>query len=274
MRTSSGGENSSERSDISAETENLDEYEVSAKYYDIWHEDFTDDIQFYLKLAQRTGGPVLEPMSGTGRVLIPFARGGYEITGVDRSPSMLDVCTTKLGFETREVQERIDLIQDDIRTFKTPKRFRLAIIPFNSFLHMTEVEDQELALRNIADHLLDGATFSFSCFNPKLDRPESLMRHRGTKLSPQGEIISWFEAQIFDFPSQKTTVHYFYDISRQDKQVRRVTTRFTLRYLFHSEAIGLLNRCGFEVVEVYGDYNMAPFKNTSEQMVFVCRKTR
>ena len=71
---------------------------ASAKYYDIWHEDYNDDVRFFLKLAERTGGPVLECMSGTGRVLIPFAEAGYDITGVDRSPAMLDVCATKVSF--------------------------------------------------------------------------------------------------------------------------------------------------------------------------------
>lgn len=71
--------------DISAETENLDLYEGSARYYDIWHEEYKDDIRFFLDLAERTGGPVLDCMSGTGRVLIPFAEAGYEVTGVDRS---------------------------------------------------------------------------------------------------------------------------------------------------------------------------------------------
>jgi SAM-dependent methyltransferase len=272
MRTSRKGESSLGKSATNNEVESLDEYEASAKYYDVWHADFTEDIEFYLKLAERTGGPVLELMCGTGRVLIPFAQAGYEITGVDRSPSMLDVCTAKIGFLKKEEQERIDIIQDDVRTFKAPTKFKFAFLPFNSFLHLLETEDQEIVLGNIASHLVEGGIFSFSIFNPRLDRPERLLRHRGTKLTPQGEIISWFEAQTFDTPSQKTTVHYFYDISRQDKPLRRVTTMMILRYMFYSEAIGLLSRAGFEVQEVYGDYFNSPFKNNSELMVFVCRK--
>jgi hypothetical protein len=47
---------------------------------------------------------------------------------------------------------------------------------------------------------------------------------------------------------------------------------FTLRYLFQREALELLERCGFEVVEVNGDYHGSPFKATSELMLFVARK--
>lgn len=251
----------------------LDPYEASARYYDLWHEDFHDDVEFYLRLAERTGGPVLECMSGTGRVLIPFARAGFEITGVDRSATMMDRCTTKVSFERADVQQRIELHHGDVEDIKLDRKYRLAFMPFNSFLHLLTTADQEKALHNVRDHLEDGGLFSFAVFSPRLDRPEHLVRHRGTRVTTQGEIISWFEAQTFDQGNQRTTVTYFYDVSRQDKPMRRVTTEFTLRYLFYREAQELLSRCGFEVIETYGDYRGGEFTATSPIMAFVARKT-
>jgi len=276
MRISRRGENCSAGSATSARVvkESLDEYDVSAKYYDIWTEDLVDDIAFYEQLAETTGSPILECMCGTGRLLIPLAKKKQKVTGVDRSTAMLDCLTAKLDLLDDETQSRIDVIHDDVRTFKTKERFKLAIIPFNSFLHLLETEDQESALNNIRKHLAGDGLLSMSVFNPKLDRAERVVRHDGTKLTAQGEIISKFECQTFDQPSQRTTVHFFYDISRQDRQLRRVTTTFTLRYLFHREAMDLLRRCGFDVLEVYGDYDFSPFKKTSDFMIFVARKTR
>jgi SAM-dependent methyltransferase len=272
MRTTRKEESSFGASDTSAEGESLDLYEGSARYYDIWYEDFRDDVDFYLELAKRTGGPVLECMSGTGRALIPFARAGYEITGVDRSLAMLDQCTTKVSFETPEVQHRIEVVQGDVVDLALERRYKLAFMPLNSFLHLLTPADQEQALRKVGEHLEEGGLFSFAVFSPRLDRPEHLLRHRGTRLTNQGEIISWFEAQTFEQGSQRTTLTYFYDISRQDKPVRRVTSVFTLRYLFHREALELLSRAGFEVVETYGDYHGGELTATSEIMVFVARK--
>jgi len=265
-------ENSSNRFDINAERDLLDPYEASARYYDLWHEDFNEDVEFYKRLASRTGGRVLGCMCGTGRVLVPLARTGFEITGIDRSATMLDRCTTKVSFERTDVQKRIELYLGDIKEIKLEKKYRLAFIPFNSFLHLLTTTDQEKAIRNIRDHLEEGGLFSFSAFSPRLDRPEHLVRHRGTRVTTQGEIISWFEAQVFDQGNQRTTVTYFYDISKQDKPVRRVTTEFTLRYLFFREAMELLSRCGFEVIETYGDYNGSEFAATSPIMIFVARK--
>jgi len=265
-------ENSFEILGTNADEEALDPYEAFAKYYDVWYQDFQDDVEFYLQLAQQTGGPVLECMSGTGRVLIPFARAGYEIAGVDRSSAMLDLCTAKINFERPEIQQRIEVFQGDIADIRLERKYKLAFMPLNSLLHILTATDQERALRNVWNHLEDGGLFSFAVFSPRLGRPEHLVRHRGTKLTSQGEIISRFEAQTFDRSNQRTTVTYFFDISRQDRPVRRVTSVFTLRYLFYREALEMLARAGFEVVDTYSDYHRKAFTPTSENMVFVARK--
>jgi SAM-dependent methyltransferase len=271
MTSSKRGEASSGRSDISSD-EGLDLYEIGAKYYDLWYPDI-EDYEFYRGMAERTGGPILECMCGTGRLLIPLAKEGYDITGFDLSYAMLDRLTAKLEELDEDVQERVHIGHADIRDFSCNRRYKLIFVPLNSFMHLLETEDQEAALRNIADHLDEGGLFCMSLFNPKLDRPEGLMRHRGTTTTPQGEVISKFESQTFDVPRQRTTVHYFYDVSKQDRELRRVTTAVTLRYLFHQEAVELLNRCGLEVVDTYGDHNMAPFRKGSDSMVFVARKS-
>jgi len=262
---------SSERSDISAD-EAPDLYEPFARYYDLWSDDITEDVELYLSLARDAGGPILECMCGTGRILIPLAKQGYEVTGVDRSPAMLDRCTLKVDLLDEQTQSRIDVIQGDVRDFDAGKRFRLVIVPFNSFLHLPDTKDQERALRNIRDHMDHNALLVMSVFNPNLGRPERVLIHDGTKITDEGETITKFESQVLDPPNQRTEVHHFYDISQQDKPVRRVTVAFTLRYLLHLEAIELMERCGLRVERVYGDYRLSPFKRNSDLMVLLARR--
>ena len=47
------------------------------------------DLPLYLALAERTGGPVLELAAGTGRLAVPLAAAGHEVTAVDNDPHML-----------------------------------------------------------------------------------------------------------------------------------------------------------------------------------------
>ena len=78
---------------------------------------YTDrhDVNFYVDLAKHSGGPVLELGCGTGRVLIPTARQGTKVSGVDLSDDMLAICRSKLSQEAAEVQERVRIHKADIR---------------------------------------------------------------------------------------------------------------------------------------------------------------
>ena len=68
------------------------------------------DVDFYVEAAKDSGGPVLEVGCGTGRILLPTARAGIPITGLDLSEYMLDVCRGELEKESKEVQDRVSLI--------------------------------------------------------------------------------------------------------------------------------------------------------------------
>lgn len=67
------------------------EYRFTAEFYDhVVPYRERQDVAFFVEMAQATGGPVLEVGCGTGRVLIPTARAGFEVEALyadyDKSP--------------------------------------------------------------------------------------------------------------------------------------------------------------------------------------------
>jgi len=62
-----------------------------ARFFDAEYADYNEDLPALQAYAQRTGGPLLELGCGTGRLLIPFARADYAVTGVDSSAAMLQI---------------------------------------------------------------------------------------------------------------------------------------------------------------------------------------
>ena len=94
----------------------MDSYAVSAKYYDDAYAAEPDlvDLLFYLDLAKQFGGPVLEIACGTGRILLPIARTGIEIHGVDKSSSMLQVLSEQLEREPAEIRNRVTISKGEI----------------------------------------------------------------------------------------------------------------------------------------------------------------
>ena len=68
-----------------------------ARFFDAEYADYMEDLPALQAYAQRTDGPLLELGCGTGRLLIPLARAGYAVTGVDLSPEMLAIPREKRG---------------------------------------------------------------------------------------------------------------------------------------------------------------------------------
>src|ERR1043166_9399508 len=102
-------------------------YSLSAQYYDDAYAVKPDlvDLPFYVELARQIGGPILEMGCGTGRVLLPIAREGIEIDGLDNSPAMLKIFHQQIQNEPEEVRKRITLHEGDMRQFRAQKEYSL-----------------------------------------------------------------------------------------------------------------------------------------------------
>jgi len=127
------------------------------------------DVEFFVQAALDSGSPVLEVGCGTGRVLLPTARAGISITGLDISTHMLDVCRQTLEQEPPEVQERVTLAEGDMRNFDLGGTFSLITTPFRPFQHLLTTKDQISCLQCIQRHLEPGGFLILDIFNPSLE---------------------------------------------------------------------------------------------------------
>lgn len=83
-----------------------------------------DDLQFYKRwLPKNKDARILELCCGTGRLTLPIAKDGYDISGVDYTASMLHQAKMKAA----EAGLRINFIQADIRTLDLQKKYDLIL---------------------------------------------------------------------------------------------------------------------------------------------------
>ncbi|HEY6091913.1 MAG TPA: class I SAM-dependent methyltransferase, partial [Gemmatimonadales bacterium] len=127
------------------------------------------DVDFYVEEAKAAGGPALEIGCGTGRILIPTARAGVTITGLDGSTEMLARARAKLAAEPAPVRQRATLVQADMRDFELGARFALITAPFRVVQHLITAEDQQRFLAAVRRHLAPGGRLVFDVFNPRFD---------------------------------------------------------------------------------------------------------
>jgi len=238
------------------------------------------DVAFFVDEAARSGGPVLELGCGTGRVLIPTARAGVEIIGLDGSPAMLARCRTILAAEPPPVQNHVlALIEGDMRIFKLGRRFPLVTIPFRPFLHLLTVEDQLACLTAVRDHLEENGRLVLDIFNPSFDTwangtfPQDLPAEPPFSLA-DGRVVVRHIRMIGRNPfTQVMDAELIYDVSTTDGTRQQVVHRFGIRSIFRYEAEHLLVRSGFAVEHLYADYDRSPFgAKYPGELIFIARR--
>lgn len=234
------------------------------------------DLDFYLDMANKSEGPVLELGCGTGRVLLPLARQGIEIVGLDASQHMLAVCQEKLANEPGEVQDRVQLFQGDMRHFNLDETFSLVTAPFRAFQHLLDVEDQINCLTSIQQHLSPGGTFILDIFNPSLKRltednlGEEFSEDPPFQMPDGRQVIRRHKITARDLYKQIIYVELVYYVTHPGGREEQLVHAFPMRYLFRYEAEHLLGRCGFKVQALYADYDRTPFgEHYPGELIFV-----
>ena len=257
-----------------------DIYSVSAKHYDEIFSSQEDlvDLDFYVDLAKKSGGPVLELACGTGRVLLPIARQGIAIHGVDYSPSMFDVLRKRVAQEPKDVRELVSVHEGDMRSFRSNTKYPLVTIPFGGLQHMYTLTDQVAALETAAFHLEPGGALAFDVFHPKLTSihssiGEEVFDHEWTPKSDPGKIMRrYLRRESADKIHQTFSSTYIIRTYEGGKLIQEETEPFQATYYTYPHLRALFMVAGLEVVEEYGTYDRMPLDNNSDQMIFVVRK--
>jgi len=236
------------------------------------------DVGFYVDWARRTGGSVLELGSGTGRVLIPTAVAGCRITGLDSSGSMLTKCLEKLVKQPNEVRQRVRLVESKMAAFGLRETFSLVTAPFRSFQHLLAVEDQLSTLLCVHRHLEIGGKFIFDVFQV---HPQAMFDSAWTEEREEGPEIALPDGRrlrrtsrvaAFHRAEQYNDIELIHYITHPDGSAERLVYAFPMRYFFRFEIEHLLARCGFHLLELFGNFEGAAFRDDSPDMIFVAEK--
>jgi len=245
----------------------LPEYDPLADLYDLEYV-HDHDVPFWLALAEREGDPIVEWGTGTGRLAIPLAEAGFDVTAVELSERVVE--------RGREKSEAIRWVHGDMRSARLERKFKLAICAFNSLLCLLSLDDALAFLRNAREHLEPGGLLGIevSAFSPEelVDPPgEPRLQHDFTRELPNGR-LDRFSVSRYDAASQILAMRLFYELygasgELQEKRARDLTIRVTGR----DELELMLRLAGFEVEAVYGGFEGEPFTAESDHLVVLAR---
>ena len=253
-------------------------YDQIARFYDLTHASLTADLPFVVQLAQQTGGPILELGCGSGRLLLPLARTGHGVIGLDLSGVMLDRARVRLAQEAAAVQQRISLHQADMTRFTLPgaPTFGLAMIPYNTLLHL-DTTQALAALRQVRGYLGENGRLFIDLDNPVdiANTPEdALLSLENVLTDPEtGELIVHLASNRLDTAEQTLHITWIYDVSAANGGlVHRTVAHGTYHYRYPHQLELLLQEAGFKLLHLWGGYDKSPYDEESDRLLVLAAK--
>ncbi len=176
------------------------EHYSDAEFYENRYQARTEDISYYLRKS-RGVGHILEYGAGAGRLTLPLAQLGAQVTAVDSSEAMLTLLRAKLKRLPKSDKRSVSVRQGDMRTFRTKKRFDMVIAAFHTVCHLYSPADMDAFLRRSFEHLNPGGRLEFDLPLPRIDVPgyDPLSQVRVTQMEgPDGvQLLTqrWYQPQ-------------------------------------------------------------------------------
>ncbi|MEZ4594424.1 MAG: methyltransferase domain-containing protein [Chloroflexota bacterium] len=253
-------------------------YDQIARFYDLTHANLEDDLPLVLQLAAQADGPVLELGCGSGRLLLPLARAGHAVTGLDLSGEMLDRARRRVAKEATAVQARITLHQADITNFALPDatKFALVLVPYNTLFHLDTAQVLAM-LRRVKEVLGENGRLFIDLANPVdiASTPEdALLSLENVLTDPEtGELIVHLASNQLDTAEQTLHITWIYDASAPDGGlVHRTVAHGTYHYRYPHQLELLLQEAGFKLLYLWGDYDQSPYDETSNRLLVLATK--
>lgn len=233
-----------------------------------------DDVRFYVALAQRHGGPVLELGAGGGRITFPIAEAGAPIVGVESMPPMLAHARARRRAASPAVRARVELRRGDLRTLRLPRRFSLVIAPFNVLQHTATSDELQRVLARCAGWLAPTGRLALDVQNPDVralaQDPERIYRagHVTHPLTKARYKLS--ESSHYDARDQIRTTHML--LEPVAGHGLPMIVPLAQRQIFPDELKARLEAAGLSLEARYGDFQRGAFTADSESQIIVARR--
>jgi SAM-dependent methyltransferase len=216
----------------------LEVYE-DAEFYDVEFRTRTLEIPFYRKHASLSGGPVLEVACGTGRLTLPIARDGVDVSGLDVSRPMLERARQKSASEGLNVE----WYEQDCRKMRLPRSYALIFSATNAMQHLLDVDSACAFLRSAREALKPNGILILDVFHPdfrKLARPYTERYLHKTIESPDGRLIRVETASEYHPATQVLHFDLFYFHGEELLRTKQVN----MRCFFPEELVALCRWSG------------------------------
>jgi SAM-dependent methyltransferase len=252
-----------------------------ARLYDLDLAEDPGDLDLYLALAARSGGPVLELAVGTGRLAVPLAAAGFEVIGVDTDAAMLARARLRADEAGLAVGRRVRLVDGDARTVRLAEAgaFGLAFIGLNSIFLVggrSGRAGQAAAVATLAAHLAPGGLAVLDAWLPDAD---DLSRYDGRLVlewirdDPQtGRTVTKTGSAAYDPATGTVRLTTIFEEGLPGEPAARWVRTDDLRLVTPDGLADFAEAAGLEVELLAGGYDLDPLAPGAERVVLLARR--
>lgn len=237
--------------------------------YALLHRGTPGDERVYLDAA-RGVQQMLELGCGYGRLLVPLARAGHRVTGLELDPGLLDLARGAVAGLAPAARARVTLVHGDMRDFQLGERFERVFIPFSGLYCLRSEADMIACLQRVRDHLTPDGVLVFDAYVIDAFHAHADPGEEQDDGEPVARVV-WrnvaydvFETTAWDRPAQRLHVTYRYQPTGPGTP-RYGTIRH--RYLLTTQVAGLCARAGLRLHDAGRDLAGAALSAHAEHMV-------
>ena len=228
------------------------------------------DIPFWRHLAVQARGPVLELGCGTGRIAMPLGRAGASLVGIDRSAEMLARARTRV--RRGRLARRVRLVQGDIRLLPFASTFALALAPYGILQSLLREGDLAATLAEVRRVLRHGATFGLELVAdlPSWEEYRKRVSLEGWRGRRGGAHVTLVETVRQDRTRRRTIFDQEFT-ERRGRHTRVHRFSLAFRTLSIPQMTRRLEKAGFEISALLGDYRGAPWDERADVWIILAK---
>lgn len=256
---------------------------VIAEWWGHFNDEFrAHEIPYFQGFLEEVEGAVLDAGCGSGRLLIPYLKAGFDVDGVDVSADMIEVCRRKAEAEGLEPFLGVQALHE----LDLPRTYRTIIVCGTFGLGSDRERDQQ-ALRRLHRHLEPGGTLLLDNEVPYADRwlweywpkekrqelPEPRAAPSKRRRAPDGSEYALVSRVVeLDPLTQHARREMVAERWRDGVLEASETHVIDIGMYFTPEVVAMLHAAGFADVAVHGEHERRPATPDDDFVVFVATK--